>query len=132
MTDGSLSTDVKSLKTWWASLLTHEPPAADTVGLWFGLFESAEGITFYVQGYRTFDADDETAEWATDEPSWAPDGRYLRLPGLVDAGDWQLALERALRLLEELQPQTTWPGRLAGIAAGFDDGDPHVVWAPPA
>jgi hypothetical protein len=121
--------DAESLKSWWTSLLTDEPPTAETRGLWFGLFESGDGTTFYVQGYPEFNADDETAEWATDEPSWAPSNRYLRLPSVIEAPDWQVALERALRLVEQLQPQAGWPGDLHGVAAGFDDGDAHLVWS---
>jgi hypothetical protein len=128
VTNGLVAADAESFKKWWASLLEDEPPAHETVGLWFGLFESAEGTTFYVQGYSTFDPGDDTGQWATEEPSWAPDGRYVRLRGLDEAGDWQTALDHAVRLLEQLQPQTTWPGALDGVAVGFDDGDAHVVW----
>jgi hypothetical protein len=129
MVESSSAGDAESLKTWWASLLTDDPPTPETHSLWFGLFESADGTTFYVEGYPDFDADDEAAEWATDEPSWAPSKRYLRLPSLIEASDWQIALERALRLLEQLEPQAGWPGELHGVAAGFDDGDAHLVWS---
>jgi hypothetical protein len=130
MTEGSLAEDAELLRSWWGALLRTDPPSTETRALWFGLFEdSYGGTTLYVQGYPEFDADDETAEWATVEPSWAPDGRYVRLPVLVRAQTWEEALGSARRLLDELGPQTTWPGRLDGIAAGYDDGDAHLIWA---
>src|SRR5689334_12610023 len=104
-----MSNDLSRLRTWWESLLIGEPPGADTRALWFGLFESEQETVLYVQGYANFDADDETAEWATDEPSWMPDGRYVELASL-QARDWEQALGEALGLLGELAPWRTWPG----------------------
>jgi hypothetical protein len=127
--NGSLAEDAELLRSWWNALLRTDPPSIETRALWFGLFEDSRGgTTLYVQGYSKFDADDETAEWATVEPSWAPDERYLRLPVLVRARTWEEALGSARCLFEDLGPQATWPGPLDGIAAGFDDGDAHVIW----
>jgi hypothetical protein len=113
-------------------LLLREPPDAATTALWFGLFEMDNGRMLYVQGHRHFDRDDDSADWAADEPSWAAEGRYLRVEEIAAAETWQDALEAALRLLAELEPWATWPVELAGVAVGFDDGDPHLVWTAPA
>lgn len=130
--DEAFQADTQALRSWWAGSLRDEPPSSDTRSLWFGLFEGEQGTTLYVQGYREFDADDETAEWATTEPSWAPDGRYIHPQGVVRSARWEEALDTALRLLDELRPALTWPGELDGVAAGFDDGDAHVIWKPSA
>jgi hypothetical protein len=127
MSEATTGGDSGALRTWWASLLAGATPGTDARALWFGLFESDNGTLFYVQGYADFDANDETAEWASDEPSWAPDGRYVELPSLQSAS-WEHALNLALGLLRELAPWETWPGNLDGIAAGFDDGDAHLIW----
>jgi len=122
--------DSESLRSWWGSLLASDPPPRETRALWFGLFEGSSGVTLYVQGYPDFDAGDETADWATDEPSWAPEGHYVELAGVQASASWEEALATALGLLRDLQPWKRWPGRLDGVGAGFDDGDAHLLWAP--
>src|SRR3954452_20383625 len=106
-----MSGDHSPLRTWWQSLLAGDPPSEDTQALWFGLFESESRTLFYVQGYTDFDEDDETAEWATDEPSWTPEARYIELASL-QSESWERALDQALGLVRELAPWQTWPGTL--------------------
>jgi hypothetical protein len=128
VSDAPAGSDRESVESWWARLLIDEPPSDQTRALWFGLFEGTNGTSFYVQGYPGFEADDETAEWATDDPSWAPEGRYVELASLRTAESWEVALSTALALLRDLRLWESWPGRLDGVAVGFDDGDAHVLW----
>jgi hypothetical protein len=128
MSDAPVEGGGETLASWWTSLLMDEPPSEQTRALWFGLFEGESGMSFYVQGYPEFEADDETAEWATDEPSWAPEGRYLELASIQASESWEFALPTVLALLRELRLWESWPGKLDGVAAGFDDGDVHLLW----
>jgi hypothetical protein len=103
MTEASVERDRHFLKSWWEALLADQPPPSETHALWFGLFARTSGTTLYVQGYPYFDIDDETGEWATDEPSWTPEGRYVDLPSLQRSVSWQEALATALDLLRDLK-----------------------------
>jgi len=78
----------------------------------------------YVAGTPTFDADDETAEWAT-EYVWEPQGRYVVLPVLAALPDepYDNVLRHAAEVIGALGP---WPDGI-GVAAGFDDGDFALV-----
>jgi hypothetical protein len=116
------------LDVWWRTLVNEQPPTEETIALWFGLFEGERGTMLYVQGYADFDPLDETAEWAADRPSWAPDSRYIRVEEIAGADDWETALAAAVRLVADLQPWSSSPVRLDGVGVGFDDGNPHLVW----
>jgi hypothetical protein len=68
--------DVDEATRWWANVSASAP--TDLAGLWFGLVElSPGGWHIYVAGTETFDATDETAEWAAGPFAWWPDNRYL-------------------------------------------------------
>lgn len=119
-----LEVDVAAAAIWWASLRNQVP--AEAKGLWFGLFEAAkdgEAVrTLYVAGTPSFDADDETAEWAC-EYVWEAEGRYVVLPGLaaLPAAPYEVPLTHAAEVVRQLRP---WRGRDAvGVAVGYDDGD---------
>jgi len=131
-------TDDEILSTWWAQLEPDLPTA--TKGLWFGMAElvfartSAEAeqttpqVHLYVAGTETFDADDESADWAVPDHLWSPENRYVLVPGLAaPAASFDEVLDRAEALLIELAPQTGHD-HLDGVATGFDDGDVRVVW----
>src|SRR4051794_4281368 len=79
MTD--LATDVALARRWWDELVPFAP--ADVAGLWFGIFtgitDGQAQRTLYVVGTATFDAKDETAEWAADDYVWQAEGRYVVL-----------------------------------------------------
>ncbi len=114
---------------WWEGLRGDVPESAR--GLWFGITDLvAEGRAsphLYVAGCPSFDAEDATAEWAT-EYVWWPEGRYLQLEsaGVLESGDFREVLAAAVALVEDLAP---WDDvEVDGIAVGFDDGDFEVVW----
>lgn len=77
----------------------------------------------YVAGTGTFDAADETAEWAAGDYAWEPEGRYIVLPGLAALPDQPFdgPLGHAAAVLREVEPWREKPG--AGVAVGYDDGD---------
>ncbi len=99
----------------------------DVAGLWFGIFtassETSEVRTLYVAGAATFDAQDETAEWAAGEYAWQPDGRYVVLPVLAALAEqpFEVPLAHAAAVLREVEPWRDVPG--VGAAVGYDDGD---------
>lgn len=123
-----LETDVATAAIWWASLRDQVP--TEVRGLWFGIFDAVDNgeevTTLYVAGTPSFDADDATAEWAT-EYVWQPGGRYLVLPGLaaLPAQPYEVPLKHAAEVVRQLRP---WLGLEAvGVAVGYDDGDFVVV-----
>jgi len=121
--------DIEVLTDWWNSLLSREPPPPTVRGLWFGLFNDSQGgVTLYVHGFDHVDVEDRTAEWATEEPTWAPQSRYVRVPVLTRSDDWERAQTAARELLSLLRPWSRWPGHLGAVAIGFDDGDAQLIW----
>jgi hypothetical protein len=80
-----------SLREWLQSLLTAEPPPAEVVAFWFGIFDSSDLspadpvdddapppppiATLYVAGSELYDPEDPSAEWAC-SPEYFPKGRY--------------------------------------------------------
>lgn len=122
-----------AVREWWRELVTAEPPPDNVVGLWFGLFEDARGgFTLYVHGFYEADAADAEGDWATENPTWEPEGRYVRLASLsaLHAAEWDAALQRTLELLRALAPQEALPGAVSVVGAGFDDGDYCRIWPP--
>jgi hypothetical protein len=124
-----LAGDCLLARRWWHGLAPLAP--TDLAGLWFGIFTSTSGgreqRTLYVAGTATFDADDETAEWAAEEYAWQPDGRYIVLPGLAALPDepFDGPLAHAAAVVQEVAPWLELP--TAGVAVGYDDGDFSVL-----
>ena len=72
---------VRVTEAWWRRLAPTAPTGLN--GLWFGIVELAPptpGCHLYVAGTETFDAEDETAEWAVPDYAWWPEGRYTPIP----------------------------------------------------
>lgn len=120
------ATDLALITSWWERLRRVIP--ADVRGLWFGmtdlvLADNASRRYLYLAGCPTFNADDETAEWAT-EYCWWPDDRYVQLPTLAPIPDTRYveALDFVADLVRRLQPINSAP-QVQGAAVGFDDGD---------
>lgn len=120
-----LAGDAALARSWWQGLAPLAP--TDLTGLWFGIFTSVsaapEQRMLYVAGTATFDATDETAEWAADDYVWEPDGRYIVLPGLAATPDQPFdgPLGHAAAVLREVAPWRDLPA--VGVAVGYDDGD---------
>jgi hypothetical protein len=96
MTDSDAASD-------WCDAVRQSAPSG-LGGLWIGLVELAESDWhIYVAGTSTFDATDETAEWAVGPYVWWPDRRHFPLPeaGLRDVSD---ALAAAASWVRDLAP----------------------------
>ncbi|MEO6627483.1 MAG: hypothetical protein ABIP03_02835 [Aquihabitans sp.] len=112
------------LEAWWIDLCRTDPP--EVAGLWFGLVELLPGgWHLYVVGTATFDALDETAEWAVGPYAWEPDNRYLALDGMDDTSV-AAALEQVAGPVRELRPWRDFG--VDGVGVGFDDGDFVLVF----
>lgn len=124
--------DVRHAQRWWDALAEQVPEAV--AGLWFGIFTADQGgqtvRTLYVVGTDSFDADDETAEWAAGDYLWEPEGRYVVLPVLASLPEqpYDVPLAHASDALRQVRPWTV-SARL-GAAVGYDDGDVVVLHAP--
>lgn len=123
------SEDVAFARRWWQGLAASAP--GHLAGLWFGIFTGVRNgqaqRTLYVAGTATFDASDETAEWAAGEYVWQPDGRDIVLPGLASLPDqpYEVPLAHAVDVLRQVEPWRDWPA--VGVAVGYDDGDFEVL-----
>lgn len=118
-----MNEDRAALDKWWRAVRATAP--ARIAGLWFGLAELADedGFRLYVAGTETFDASDETAEWAVGPYAWWPEERYS--PMEFPTEDPFGALDAAQAVIRELRP---WEHvSVEGVAVGFDDGDFMVV-----
>jgi len=83
------------------------------------------GWHLYVAGTESFDAEDETAEWAVPDYAWWPDNRYLPIPE-IDGLPFTDGLRRAVEVVKSIAP---WRDvAVSGAAVGFDDGDFEVVY----
>lgn len=139
------SDDQMRLHQWLTGLLTDEPPPKGIKAFWFGLFNPVvKGKTtcgMYIAGSNTFDAEDDTFEWACD-PAYFPDGRYAdshilneiyqsvsKAKGFVSSyGEYVLCLGFAGLVAKHLAATIgarTWLGtsRSRSLAVGFDSGD---------
>lgn len=131
VTTPAIKVDLAVVRPWWQRLAGEVPPAV--VGLWFGMTDvlkpGGHQRTMYVAGCRTFDLDDEDAEWATDHV-WLPNGRYIAPPSLASIRacrcDFTGVLEHAATLIRRLEPHVDV--NVDGVAVGFDDGDFVVTW----
>jgi hypothetical protein len=130
-----LTEDLQHLDEWWSALLHDAEQTSDVVALWFGLVElrrdGSSRWELYVAGCGSFDAHDESGDWATDNV-WIPEQRYLHLAGLDELATrpYKEMLAYAKHLIEELVPQESWTGPpLRGVAVGFDDGDFEITFA---
>ena len=79
--------DLTRVRTWFAQLITEDPPGDEITGLWFGVFnpvgaEEPMLTDVYVTGavYAGRDHD-----WTCD-PTWAPGRRYARSHALAEVG----------------------------------------------
>lgn len=78
-----------------------------------------------IAGTETFDAGDETAEWAVGPYAWWPDGRYLHFPE-AGSDDIQSVVTAAASLVSGIEPWKAVP--VEGVATGFDCGDFTIVY----
>jgi len=109
---------------WWRAVASSAP--ANLVGLWFGMTELVPGgWNLYVAGTATFDARDETAEWAVGPYAWWPDDRYFPIPEVEHLG----VLEAVRHAAELVRSFTPWADMsVDGVAVGYDDGEFEVVF----
>lgn len=117
---------VRVAEAWWQRLAPTAPSGLG--GLWFGIVELASPSTgwhLYVAGTETFDAEDETAEWAVPDYAWWPEDRYTPIPVDPDE-DYEVTLGRVADLVRDLAPWEAVP--VAGVAVGYDDGDFEIVY----
>jgi hypothetical protein len=115
--------DRDGAREWWDEVRQSAPSGLG--GLWFGLVELADsGWHIYVAGTSTFEATDETAEWAVGPYAWWPDRRYFPLPemSLLGVAD---AVEAAASFVRGLSPWSNLP--VDGVATGFDDSEFLIV-----
>lgn len=117
---------VRAVRDWWNRLAPTAPTGLE--GLWFGIVElvrPSPGWHLYAAGTGTFDASDETAEWAVPDYAWWPEGRYIPIPVDPDE-DYEITLQQVAELVRDLAPWEAVP--VAGVAVGFDDGGFQVVY----
>jgi hypothetical protein len=114
----------KDAAAWWRNVSETAPRGLR--GLWFGLTELADsGWHIYVAGTATFDATDETAEWAVGPYPWLPNGRYFPFPA-AGLDDIVAAVDAAVAFVKDLEPWTAIT--IEGVATGFDAGEFSVVY----
>ncbi len=137
--------DERRLKLWLVGVLTKEPPQKSIKAYWFGLFnpivEDRATCGMYIAGSKSFDAADETFDWAC-SPDYFPNGRYAKSQVLdeiyrkVDKakgcvseyGEYVLCLGFGgliIKTLADTIPVETLLGnaKSRAIAVGFDSGD---------
>ena len=145
----------RDLRRWWEHVLESEPPPGGMRGVWFGLLEvdpifdvappdwarseDLVGVRLYVYGLDAFDPGDADSGWwavhwsGTERrrPCWWPRSRLVqpRAWSAIAAYDWREVLEAGLAFVHDLAPWRDLPG-LEVAGAGFDNGDPYVVWTP--
>lgn len=125
--------------SWFLDLLHKEPPPKKMLGLCFGLFESDDGVTHYVTGSNTFDANN--FDWACSN-DWWPEGRYAPLEQLktlwsalkqCDAEEWVVAQGIAICLVKDFFARYSGEfQKVSGlncihVATGFDSGDLYDI-----
>lgn len=128
VSQSDLKRDSTIINSWWKSQAEQLP--ISVAGLWFGITNLAAGgrpaRTLYVAGCPAFEANDPTAEWATDY-CWWPDDRYVNLPDLAAFRDSQQSeiLVHGAALVRTLT--ATLPTHIEGLAVGFDSGDFRLI-----
>lgn len=137
--------DERRLKHWLRSVLTKEPPPKSINAFWFGLFnpivEDKATCSLYLAGSRSFDAADETFDWACG-PDYFPNGRHARSQVLGEIyrnvnkvkgpvseyGEYVLCLGFGGLIINTLADRISpeiWLGNseARAVAIGFDSGD---------
>lgn len=126
--------DVDSLKRQLLALASEEPPSTSVNAVYFGLFDDADGIGFYVVGLDTFDPDDPGRD-----PTWAAEDRYLSSAALDAVREAELESDDeaaasllgyagqlgAALILVKYATQDTFGG--LDRVVGFDSGDFAVL-----
>lgn len=95
----------------------------------FGLFESEEGFTMYLNGSQTFDEDDE--DWATNM-DFEPKQKYFSFGSeFLKDKNWQDILNYSEHLVQTYiaseEFKTSVFAQAKGIAVGFDDGELTII-----
>ena len=141
--------DCRRLQKWLDTVLTKEPPSKSIKAYWFGMFNPVvDGETtcgIYVAGSNTFDADDDSFEWACD-PAYFPNRRYAQSQVLDEIyrrvksakgdvpsyGEYVLCLGYAgltVKSLAQKAVTEVWLGskKQRAVAVGFDSGDGFLL-----
>lgn len=95
----------------------------------FGLFESKEGFTMYLNGSKVFDKNDN--DWAVNM-DFEPKQKYFSFgPELLKDKDWQDILKYAESLVQTYVKsedfKTSIFAQAIAITVGFDDGELTII-----
>ena len=95
----------------------------------FGLFESEEGFSMYLNGSKIFDEDDD--DWATNR-NFEPKQKYFSFGNeFLKDKDWQDILKYAECLVESYVKsedfKTSVFAQAIAITVGFDDGELTII-----
>lgn len=95
----------------------------------FGLFESEEGFTMYLNGSQTFDEDDE--DWATNM-DFEPKQKYFSFGSeFLKDKNWQDILNYSEHLVQTYVTSENFKASIfahaKAIAVGFDDGELTII-----
>lgn len=95
----------------------------------FGLFESEEGFTMYLNGSKIFDEDDD--DWAANL-DFEPKEKYFSFgTEFLKDKDWEDILKYSQNLIQTYiaseEFKTSIFAQAKGIAVGFDDGELTII-----
>jgi hypothetical protein len=140
-------------REWFPTVIANEPPKnVPVAGFWFGLFNPSTKrdnkrdtvADFYIAGARHFELDGNN-DWAV-KPAYFPEGRYAnsrelatiyqtayaKPDGLANEAEQYLCLGYVAFALKFILADADLDLLLgdresAGVALGWDSGDPHYV-----
>lgn len=114
---------------WLETMNETEQIDQSIVAFNFGLFESEEGFTMYLNGSKIFDKDDD--DWATNM-DFEPKQKYFSFGNeFLKGKDWQDILRYSEHLVQTYiaseEFKTSIFAQAKGIAVGFDDGNLMII-----
>lgn len=114
---------------WVAKINENEKIDNSIIAFNFGLFESEEGFTMYLNGSKIFDKDDD--DWAANM-DFEPKQKYFSFGmDFLKDKDWQNILKYSEYLVQTYIAselfKTSIFAQAKGIAVGFDDGNLTII-----
>lgn len=114
---------------WLDNLSKTESIDKSIIAFNFGLFESGDGFTMYLNGSKIFDKDDD--DWAANM-DFEPKQKYFSFgKEFLKNKDWEDILKYSENLVETYIAseafKTSIFAQAKGIAVGFDGGDLTIL-----